>query len=428
MKNKIICIILISIFTIIFKTNFLGLLTLHAGDYPFQYDSEDLAISAIVAEQYNLNNSWVGLGTISDKNFNKYFISEEIYVNKLTGNYTLNFSEYRSQIGLQGIFYTLISNFVHNKYLIEILRWLNSFLLAATLFAICYIIKIKYNFLMALIWGGVFLLSPYIINFSHNLYWVEFTWFIPILLGLISSTDSINFKYKNLFVSIGIFISIFIKCLCGYEYLSTIMIIMIMFLLSDLITNVFNGNISEIKRKLKLLFIISLCSLCGFASAFSLHGYYRGNGNILTGIHDIYQKDILRRTIVGTNNNFISSDTRIMKSIQVPTTKVVIKYFKPYSEKQNLIVKLTGKLFWPLSVVALIIMIFRLYYRKYNPIENIQIMSLFLISLIGTLSWIILAKSHSYIHTHINYVLWFLGYVQMMIYILVSSFIDSRKG
>ena len=428
MKKNAICLSLIVLVTIIFRTNFLGILTLDAGGYPFQYDSEDLAIGAIVAEKYNINDSWVGLGRITSKYIEKEYIGEDIYLNKLDINNNLNFDEYRSQIGLQGSFYATISKFIDNRYLIEFFRWLNSFLLSVILFTICYIIKIKYNFLMSVIWGLVFLISPYILNFSHNLYWVEFTWFLPVLIGLVASEDSINFKFKKLFIAIGIFISIFIKCLCGYEYLSTIMIIMIMFVLSDILVNIFTTNMTEIKRKLKLFFIISLCGLCGFTAALSVHGYYRGNGDISTGIHDIYQKDILRRTIVGTENNFNSFNSLIMKSIQVPTIKVVTKYFKPYSENQNFIIKLAGKAFWPLSVVSLIIMIFRLCYRKINRIENIQILSLFLISLIGTLSWIILAKSHSYIHTHINYVLWFLGYVQMMVYILVSSLLVLKKG
>lgn len=428
MKTKGSFIILISILTIIFKTNFLGILTLHAGEYPFQYDSEDLAISSIVAEKYNLNESWCGLGRIINKNIDKEYIAEDIYLNKLDIATDINFEKYHSQIGLQGDFYASISKLIDNRCLIEFFRWINSFLLSAILFAICYIIKVKYNFLMSIIWGGIFIFSPYILNFSHNLYWVEFTWFLPILVGLIAASDSINFKFKNLYVAIGIFGSIFIKCLCGYEYLSTIMISMIMFVLSDITVNVFERNISKIKRKLKLFFIISLCGLCGFAAALSVHGYYRGNGNILTGIHDIYQEDVLRRTIIGTENNFTSSNSLIMKSIQVPTIKVVTKYFKPYSENQNVIIKIAGKAFWPLSVAALIIMIFRLCYRKYNRIEDIQILSLFLISLIGTLSWVILAKSHSYIHTHINYVLWFLGYVQMMVYILISSLLSLKKG
>ena len=426
MTKKCILIFLLILSTIILKTNFFGLLSLNNGHY--QYDSEDLAIGAIVAERYDVNNSWVGLGRITSKNIDKEYIAEDVYLNKLDLNNDLNFVEYRSSVGLQGSFYATISKFMDNRYLIEFFRWLNSLLVSVILFTICYIIKIKYNCLMAVVWSSIFLFSPYILNFSHNLYWVEFTWFLPVLIGLIAATDSINFKFKNLLVAIGIFISIFIKSLCGYEYLSTIMIAMIMFLLSDITVNVFERNILKIKRKFKLFFIISLCGICGFTAALSVHGYYRGNGNILTGIQDIYQKDVLRRTIAGNENNFTSSNNIIMKSIKVPTTKVIVKYFKPYSENQNFIIKLIGKSFWPLSVAALIIMVFRLSYRRFNKIENIQILSLFLISLIGTLSWIILAKSHSYIHTHINYVLWFLGYVQMMVYILVSSVLVLKKG
>lgn len=422
MKYKINYIFLIVIFTLIFKTNFFGLLSLYNGAMPYQYDSEDLAIGAISAEFYDIQNGWTGLGRVQYKNTNKSFVSEEIYLNKNFNNENLEYYGYPSQVGLQGKIYALISKFGYNAYLVEFYRWVNSFLLSLVIVGILYLIRIKYNILMSIIWGSVFIFSPHVLNFSHNLYWVEFTWFIPILLGLTAATDNVNFKYKNLVIPILIFLSIFIKSLCGYEYLSSIMISMTMWLITDIIVNIYKRNRDELKKKLKLFFIISLCGLCGFVSALSLHSYYRGNGNILTGVYDIYQKDILRRTIAGNEDNFTTTNSLILKSIKVPTTKVIVKYFKPYSDKQNFLIKIVGKSFWPLSVIALIIMIYRICYKKFDQEENIKTLSLFLISLASTLSWVILAKSHSFIHTNMNSVLWFLGYCQMMMYIIVSCF------
>ena len=47
-------------------------------------------------------------------------------------------------------------------------------------------------------------------------------------------------------------------------------------------------------------------------------------------------------------------------------------------------------------------------------------MVMFLVFLATTLSWIILGKSHSYIHTHINFVLWYFGFVQICLYEIIQ--------
>lgn len=422
MRLKIFFIGIIIVLTVILKTNFFSVLALEKGR--FQYDSEDLAISAIAAEYYNLNDTWVGLGRLTNKNIEKEFIAEDIYLKLNVSKEDLRFDDYKSQVGLQGKIYTLISNYVYSTSLIEFFRWLNSFLLAAIIVGILYLLKIKYNILMALIWGIVFILSPHILNFSHNLYWVEFTWFVPMLLGLLAATDEVKFNYKNLIITILVFFSILIKSLCGYEYLSTIMIAMIGFLLSDIIIEFYKKDFCELKKKLKIMIIISICGFIGFAVALSIHGYYRSNGSVVTGIQDIYNKDVLRRTIAGNRTNFYSENKIIMESIDIPLSKVISRYFKPYKEKQNIIVKTVGRLFWPSSIVVLFIMLYRCKYKnKYNQTENLQIFSLFIISLVGTLSWIILAKSHSSIHFNLNLVLWYFGYCQMLVYILVNTFI-----
>ena len=93
---------------------------------------------------------------------------------------------------------------------------------------------IKYNLLLAVIYYLTFLLSPWIVNFARNLYWVEFTWFIPMAIGLFCSIN-INNKICRFTSYLLAFFSILIKCLCGYEYISTIMLSMITFLVIDFV-------------------------------------------------------------------------------------------------------------------------------------------------------------------------------------------------
>ena len=38
-------------------------------------------------------------------------------------------------------------------------------------------------------------------------------------------------------------------------------------------------------------------------------------------------------------------------------------------------------------------------------------------------SWFVLAKGHSYIHTQLNYVLWYFGFVQALFYVTLNTMI-----
>jgi hypothetical protein len=46
-----------------------------------------------------------------------------------------------------------------------------------------------------------------------------------------------------------------------------------------------------------------------------------------------------------------------------------------------------------------------------------------IVSFLTCTSWFILGKSHSFIHVHMNYVLWYFGSVQVSLYIVLKFFI-----
>ena len=109
---------------------------------------------------------------------------------------------------------------------------------------------------MAFIFYITFLLSPWIVNFARNLYWVEFTWFLPMLIGLYCSYR-IHSKNCRIFCYVAGFLTIAAKCLCGYEYISTIMLGLIAFLLIDFLKSVFEKDFKKSKLLFNTIFILS---------------------------------------------------------------------------------------------------------------------------------------------------------------------------
>ena len=53
-----------------------------------------------------------------------------------------------------------------------------------------------------------------------------------------------------------------------------------------------------------------------------------------------------------------------------------------------------------------------------------EFVALYIVTFLTSVSWFVLAKSHSYVHTHINFVLWYMGYVQVCLYVIVDWIID----
>jgi len=358
--------------------------------YEFQKSSENLVIDVIEANENNISIDGYGLG-VYDRILKKLV-------------------EYPSQYGLQGKVFASLEKVANYKIPTEIFNDLCSIATSITLVLIVLLIAKKYNKLMAFCFYSIFLLSPWIVNFAGNLYWVEFTWFLPVLLGLFCSIN-INNRKLRIVSYIGVFLSIMIKCLCGYEYTSVIMLGTICFLLSD----AFKSLIDKDKKKFNLIFrttfIIGVVALLGFFVAICIHSNLRGDGNLVDGIKLIIEEDVLRRTNGGDLNNFPEV---YWPSLNASIWEVVCMYFH---FSANIIPGVPGNLFPLLSLIPLVILIYNYCNRKINWIDA----SLYGLFFITTVSWFVLGKSHSYIHTHMNYVLWYFGYVQICFYIIIKQ-------
>jgi len=142
------------------------------------------------------------------------------------------YSTYKSHYGFQGNMFGLAARFMPTQKVFGFSSMLCSLLTAAVFAAIVLLIYKKYNAVMAACFYAVFLLAPVIVNFARNLYWVEFTWFVPMLAGLLCAVY-FNSKKIRILSCVLAFVSVLVKSLCGYEYISTILVAMMAFLFAD---------------------------------------------------------------------------------------------------------------------------------------------------------------------------------------------------
>ena len=325
---------------------------------------------------------------------------------------------YKSQYGLQGKVFRQIAKIIGYEEIRENLYLLCSTMTALTFSIIVFLLAKKYNMLLAGCFYVTFWLSPWIVNFARNLYWVEFTWFIPMAIGIFCAWKVDNRKCR-IISYVATFIAIAARCMCGYEYISAIMMGLIIFLIADFVTVCFKKD----KRQCMLLFrttvLIGIFALLGFVFAMCIHGSLRGEGDIILGIENIIEEDVLRRTSGADFNEF---EEVYWPSFNASVWEVYLKYLRFSTE---IITGLPGNLFGLLRVIPIGIFVYEIKHKK----VNVELISLYILFFLSSISWLCLAKSHSYIHTHMNFVLWYFGYIQICLYIIANKIVEMfRKG
>lgn len=330
---------------------------------------------------------------------------------------TEHLEEYGSQYGLQGKIFRHMARHLDMDQMLQHLNFLCSLITAFVFTILTVLLGIKYNMQLAGCFYLVFLLSPWTANFAGNLYWVEFTWFLPMVAGLWCSI-CVRKRICRIVSYILIFLSIAGKCLCGYEYITTVMLGAVTFLLADVCVAVMDRQKEKICLILKTTVIAGIMAFFGFITAVCIHAQIRGKGDIRAGVQSIIQNDVLRRTIGGDMNKF---DPVYWESFQASVWDVVSSYFH---FKTELIAGVQGGLFPLLCLAPLVI--FVIDYKK--ECIDWQDVILYGICFASSVSWYILGKQHSYIHVHMNYVLWYFGYVQMCFYIIIRQFTIGLHG
>ncbi len=404
LNKKFISILMIILMSLSFYKNFFSSQDEVVGITPFknfQKSSEYLVISKLYVEKDGYKSPY-GLVNVTDLNGNKYgfnkLVNREYYQDYVV-------TDYASQFGLQGH----IFNFLNNKLKISVdnLRLICCILLAVVLVLFSLKMREKYSKTLGDVFYLTFLLSPWVIAFAKNLYWVEFTWFLPGLLGLYLST---NISKTKIYLPL-IFLAILFKCLCGYEYITCIMLFTIAPLCIDfLITK----NKKERKKLFKTIMAVGIACLLGFIVAIGINGYIWGNGDLLLGIKEIYKEKASKRTF----------DLGIYNSKYGFIGNVYITLRKYFNWPTNILLGIPANMFKFIFLSSLVIVIYNCLLNKKNAKKELI---MYFVYLITSISWFILGTGHSYVHTHMNYVLWYFGFLPIAFYVIIK-FVSEYLG
>jgi hypothetical protein len=321
----------------------------------------------------------------------------------LTGEQNLMFDPYLSQYGLQGMAFSWLHKTVSGFSTVASMQLLAAILCATVLV----LLTREYQSALGSLFGAVFLLcmigSPWVVAVARNLYWLAFLWFLPALMAMYLYR-SVPASPKRKLIYFLFFLSIFVKSLTGYEYLSTVVVLAsaIFFVAPFLASPTYTW-----RSALRVLIMLGLLSVAGFIAALLMHASLRAY-TVLGG---------LKVTIVNAFEYTKLASAGNSPGMQDALVTVLGTYI--FNWGTPLLFWIPGRfVFFGLMVTTVGALLYQ--YAVNNPDRHRDSALVFAMA-IAPLSWLILMKGHSVIHVHLNYVLWYLGCIPAMLYVSIRS-------
>ena len=368
------------------------------------YDMESFVVGRLVQSRQEGIFSYRGLTGIGgpSPSMGNYEYQAYAYANNLSfGSYRT----YNSQNGGQGILFSLLDNLIHSspQGKLQIFYALTSLLSAFAITAIVLWFYLEFGLFVSLFVLASAIISPWLTVFGGKLWWSMWSFYLPIIVIMYYLKNKNPTFHRHITLGILVFIAVFVKCFfTGYEYITTTLIMMMVpFVyygyLHRLNIRKFIGGFFIAVFSSFLAILLSFTILCIQIATFS--------GSLLKGFdHIVYSLEI--RTF-GDPNSFPAIYTA---SLESHTADVVMTYLK-------------GSFFGPtkagsfgvtyliLVFVFMIASVFLYIMRnKYSDKEKRKSSQALVIatwfSLLAPLSWFVIFKAHSYLHTHMNYIVW----------------------
>lgn len=312
-----------------------------------------------------------------------------------------DYSRYASSCGFQGIFWgiwdkVLPADNIHKIAIFECIACLLAALSIAYILLWLKDIAGKGTLVINVLWLS--LASFFTISIAGSVYWMFFTWWLPMIVTIYCCKN----KKSNWGLLIGLFFTVLLRCLCGYEYISTIMIALTVPLFFYWIE--YKWSLKTMAMK---LFQVIGTALGAFFTSIALYLFqYRNVYGSFSKALNRLQYTILRRCAPSSNsfnasNNIKTSDS-IVKALDVSVSDVLKEYFwgRLGPLRYGYIVIITALFF--------IVVIYLNYKKRVKPDELKTVNALCIatfIAFLAPLSWLVLCKAHAHIHTHISYVL-----------------------
>ena len=363
-----------------------------------------------------------------------------------TGNYV-------SSVGLQGILHHALAEWTNlptDEYR-SIARQVTA-ILTAVIFGL-YLMLVGPPGLLGVTLAAIFLsLSPWLVAVAPNLYWSPFLWLLPGVIALAFLRNARCSIPRTVAMYLLVGFSVSLKCLTGYEYLSAVAVSVCIAPLCAL-----RGNNAMQRVDFFEAGRLFLCVCAGFIAAVFLQMYQlsildpgayeaffsRVTANTAGGTGEIEALESLRIRILSGSPSWIADWLlSIARSDWVLSILIFMRYFvQPalVAPASHVADKLQNFMFpqIPMGALALWIVLraaaaIRKYRLALTSEDRVAVAAL--ATLLGCLSWHLLAWGHMVRHGHLNSVLFLIGFIPITCRVMAGDLIglarphDRRSG
>jgi hypothetical protein len=381
-----------------------------------------------------------------------------------------HFTEYRSQYGLQIKLLNVISRFTGSD--ISIFHSLASLMMSLVIGAFFFGLSSIFSTSGALAFCLSLLTSPWITLFGRDLYWVEFTWFLPALTVLFLGGAAFTSGAAPVALYLMVTLAFIIKFLCGYEYATTIVIAAALFVLIHAFR-----RCASLASLVRHVVGIGLASVAAFSVALVIHAHAL-EGDEVMGLREIADVAQKRTGILGSTADFVQKYCReaypsqfdecrefYTTSLEVSRVRVTLRYFlmtrflpwlntelsqanrdnlregfniiltdlpialssrTPEEPSQRLeqipIVTLAVDLANVAAFNLFVAMVFWAAIRQRDQLSLVVAAAF-----AGSISWFSSARGHSHIHTNLNFVVWYVLFIPFGTLLLSSRCVRKEE-
>jgi hypothetical protein len=404
----------------------------------FQLDSEQLVLDGILhARAKSITPVVLGFYRRGDGTLN-----HETYAQAKLGKHSGPFISYPTQYGLQVKIFSALSELgISVAGLKVILSIAMSLVVGLT-----YILLRQYRFsgLGSGLFASTLVLSPWVVTFSSNLYWIAFSLFIPIIgaayLPLLLTRGRLrqaDCRLQNMCILFVLFPLFLFRFLCGYEYITVIYS-------SSLVTFLLASTRlkASLKRIRSWAITLTISCILAFSVAIKLNidqnlalsssaghrysamhlvqrGLARGftsQSYINNGYVSPAEKECLEQRGDNTSISCIKGSTIALTMARVGATYLFIPYFYPW-------LHWGGPVQDPKHIAFILYscLLACLVFRK--PGWRLGVIGFFL----SSCTWIIAALGHSSVHFNINFIVWYIIYIPFGA-LIIGEYVSLAKN
>jgi hypothetical protein len=308
------------------------------------------------------------------------------------------FEHYHSQYGLHATAYSALSRHLGLDTL-EKLQAVPAILTAivVTLLSVAYLRIYGVGF--GALFFATLACAPLFLTMARNLYWSPFLLLLPALAAAWLYRTPAGARRWGLLALV--WATMLLKCLSNYEYITTVTLLACSaFLVGPLFADPVHG-----RPDYRWAGLVFATCVAAFVVAFLAHAASRGHG-VLDGIRTIYVEDIARRTY-GDASAYTGEAAESLRASPLDVLKI---YLFDYPGRRTMLVP--GKAFLAMIAFCIVGIGARFALRERLARRDAWMLGVFFAV---PASWYVLAKGHSYTQTHINFVLWFIGFMPALI-------------